>query len=158
MSLALALPTVAMLIGFPWFGLRANRPTAPADTLPVPWKSSSWLALENRLVLARMWPLLPDGSPTRLAFDPRQLRVTVQPDSGTISTLTAFGDVRLGQGTRLPLADYARQTSEEAFRRQWRARSRERVNVMGNQGTTSTSTGGLQFAFPSPLPRRVQSL
>src|SRR5436190_13790852 len=108
MSLGLS---VALLVNVPFFGkvdvrrlLRSHhRPTA-ADSLPPPWRHASMLALENQFVLAELPDLTPPGASLSLTVDPRDLHVSVDPDSGTLTIAPEFGDVSLGAGAELPLS------------------------------------------------------
>src|SRR6185295_8346158 len=81
---------------------RAKAAAVAADTLPVPWRPSWRLALENSFVQAGLRPI---GEPTgpvklNLAFDPRKLHVEVDPDAGTFRSTVEVGNVELGAGYR----------------------------------------------------------
>src|SRR5438093_4926708 len=133
MSLGLS---VSLLVNLPFFGhvdlkrlLRSRhaQPTA-ADSLPVPWRSASRLALENQFVLAELPDLTPPGALLRLNSDPRELHVAVDPDSGTLTAAPEFGDVTLGMGAAWPLNSYGGMMMSRNFRRAWEARSKSSLN------------------------------
>ncbi len=152
-----ALPALLLLIGFPHFGLKPRHVASPADTLPPPWKSSSRLALEDEFVLGRLSRLLPRPAGLQLRTDPRELRVTMDPDSGTVSVTERLGEVPLGPGSTRRLQDFSHETSQLTFQRLWADRSRQNLNLK-TQVTGQAPTSGFQFKLPSPLPPRVQSL
>ncbi len=152
-----ALPALLLLIGFPHFGLKPRHVTSPADTLPPPWKSASRLAIEDEFVLGRLSSLGPKWVRLDVRPDPRELRVSMDPDSGTVSVSEHLGEVPLGPGSSVSLQQYSRQTSRLTFQRAWADRSRQNINVKA-QSTGQSSTSGFQFKLPSPLPARVQSL
>jgi hypothetical protein len=160
----LTLPALTLLAGLsgipglPWLhGMKLRRPPAPpADTLPPQWKTASRLALENQFVRAALPRIRPAPVGLKLQYDPRRMRVGVDPDSGTVSAAPELGEVPLGRGSRQPLHDYAGDLTRETFRRQWAERtatylrSTPQARAAGGRGP-----GGLSF---KPLPRRVQSL
>jgi hypothetical protein len=152
-----ALPALFLLIGLPHFGLKPRVPASPADSLPPPWKSVSRLALEDQFVRGRLRPLRLRGAGLELRLDPRALRVTMNPDSGTVSTCERLGEVELGPGTSRTLQDYSRETSRLTYERLWRDRSLQNLNAKATTTGRSAPTG-LSFQLPSPLPPRVQSL
>ena len=152
-----ALPALLLLIGFPHFGLKPSRTAFPADTLPPAWKSASRLALEDQFVLGALRPLRLRGPGLGLHPDPRSLRVSMAPDSGTVSTSVRLGEVPLGPGAARSLLAYSHETRWLAFERQWRERSQRDLNTRA-EGSGKAATTGLSFKLPSPLPARVQSL
>ncbi len=159
MLTTLSLPALAFLISFPGFGLRHSREAFPADTLPPPWKPVSRLMLENQFVFSALPDLRRGPVGLKLTYDPRQLHVSVDPDSGTLRSVTEMGEVTLGRGSQRPLATFAEELGRRNFQRAWLERSRTSVNSLGSATPGSgASGGGLSFQFPSPLPRRVQSL
>jgi len=153
-----ALPALLLLIGFPHFGLKPSRTASPADSLPPAWKSASRLALEDQFVLGTLRPLRLHPPGLRLSPDPRSLRVTMDPDSATVSTSTRLGEVPLGPGAARPLSAFSRETGRLTFERLWLETSQRSINVKGEGSGRGASTTGLSFKLPSPLPARVQSL
>lgn len=159
MHSVLTLPAAVLLINFPGFGVKPAAAPAPVDTLPPAWKSHSRLALESQFVRAALPDLAPGGVGLRLAFDPRRLRLTADPDSGTLSAVPEVRDVAVGLPVRQSLDGYASELSERNFRDKWTETSRASINKSGpgTIGGTGTSQG-FAFRLPSPLPKRVQSL
>src|SRR5713101_2092435 len=103
---------LAGISGIPWlphFSLHRPKP-APADTLPPPWKSMSRLSLESRFVLYGLPDLGPAPAGLKVQTDPRRLQVSVDPDSGTISSVAQIGEFPLGPGARMPLALFSQET------------------------------------------------
>jgi hypothetical protein len=153
--------SVTLLVNVPVLGnigmprLRAKlRPTA-ADSLPPVWRHASRLALENQWVTAGLRPSLPGGA-IRPTSDPRQLRVSIDPDSGTLSVSPEMNDVRLGMAARVPLGEYAGHLTRRSFQRQWAQRSRDQINSLGSYSASTTDQRqGLTIGLPQ-LPRRVQ--
>ncbi|HEY6866316.1 MAG TPA: hypothetical protein VI792_03610, partial [Candidatus Eisenbacteria bacterium] len=145
----------------PHFSFRHPKQTATAaDSLPPPWKTASRLALESQFVMAGLPRLPVDATSLKVQSDPRQVNVSVDPDSGTISTVTQVGEFEVGPPAEISFARYAQLTARETFRRQWVQRSLQ--SLTSGTGATSTSPGsrpgGLSFQFPSPLPTKIQSL
>ncbi len=145
----------------PHFGLRRTPrpiPTA-ADSLPPPWKTASRLALESTIVRTGL-----GGPPTigaaRLTIqsDPRRVRVSMDPDSGTVSAVTEVGEFSVEPGAQVTLARYGAISARESFRRQWAARSQQSVATLANAPASIPRPTGLSFQFPSPLPPKIQSL
>ncbi|MBI5711756.1 MAG: cell surface protein SprA [Candidatus Eisenbacteria bacterium] len=151
-----SLPALIVLIGLPHFGFRGAHPPAPADTLPPAWKAASRLALEDQFVKGGLRPLVRGPVALRLNPDPRALRVTVDPDSGTVVSVTQLGELPLGPGVRRPFGAYAHELGQTTFQRLWLERTKQNIN--SRAGTSSAPRPGISFALPSPLPRRVQSL
>src|SRR5882672_7228335 len=95
----LLLPAVVFLIGIPGLsGLKLKRstPQVAADSLPPVWKTASLLAVEDQFVRPSLPSLVPKPYGLRLTYDPRKLRVMVDPDSGTLESVTEFGDIEVG--------------------------------------------------------------
>ena len=156
-----ALPALLLLFGFPHFGLKPSRTAFPADSLPPAWKSASRLALEDQFVLGTLRPLRlhPQGPQgLRLNPDPRALRVTMDPDSGTVSTSTRLGEIPLEPNATRSLSAFSRETGRLTFERLWLETSQRNINVKSEGSNRGAPTTGLSFKLPSPLPARVQSL
>ena len=66
---------------------------AVRDTIPPHWKPYSRLVLEDQFVHRSLAPLGTHRVGLKLQFDPRQYHVTVNPDSGTITTGTRLGEI-----------------------------------------------------------------
>src|SRR5262245_27319557 len=122
MPINLILPLVGSLLisfpglpGIPWkAGLKAlRRHPAVVDTLPPAWKPASRLALEDQFVRASLPSLVPRPIGLKTTYDPRQLRVGFDPDSGAVSATAEYGSVELGAGTRIPLAQFTHDLSRE---------------------------------------------
>jgi len=168
MFLALTLPLVGLLISIPGIpGL--GRPKLPhlrmphkavVDTIPPVWKPYSLLAVEDAYVFAALPALGPKTASFKITNDPRQLDVSVDTDSGTVSAVPELGEVPLGDAARVPFADYNRDLTWQNFRKVWTEKSRASVNAPAGQSVASASGAGngFSFALPSPLPKRVQSL
>lgn len=164
MSLVLTLPLVGLLIGFPGIpGLSKKIPKlrmphkAAVDTLPPVWKPYSLLALENEFVFAALPPIGSRTARFKIANDPRRLQVSVDADSGTLSAVPEMGEVPLGDAARVSFSQYGRELARQNFRKVWADRSRQSVNTLSGQAVAAR-TSGMSFGFPSPLPKRVQSL
>jgi len=129
-----------------------------ADSLPPPWKTSSRLALENRFVWSGLPPISPPNSPVRLApsLDPRRLRVTVDPVTGEYLSSVEVGEVRLGTGFRMAVADYSHTAMARLFRERWAERSKNNINSLGSNATAQRP--GLSLPIPVQLPQRIQSI
>ena len=145
---------------FPHFGLRHTpRPTpTAADSLPPPWKTASRLALESQFVRSGLGG--PVVGPVRLQVqnDPRRLRVTMDPDSGTVSSVTEVGEFSVEPGAQVTLTSYGSISAAETFRRQWAKSSQQRLGTLANTPASAPRSTGLSFQFPSPLPSKIQSL
>ncbi|MEK7824764.1 MAG: cell surface protein SprA [Candidatus Eisenbacteria bacterium] len=163
MSLALTLPLVGLLIGLPGIPGFSKLPKlrlprkAVVDTIPPVWKPYSLLALEDEFVFAALPPIGPRGARLKITNDPRRLQISVDPDSGTVSAVPEMGEVALGEAARVPFAQYSRDLARQNFRKVWADRSRQSVNTLAGQ-VVAPQRGGMSFALPSPLPKRVQSL
>ncbi len=156
MTLALTLPLVGLLIGLPGIpgipGLSKKLPKlrlphkAVVDTIPPVWKPHSLLVLENQFVFAAL-PRIGARAPAfKLTNDPRRLQITVDPDSGTVSAVTEFGEVTLGSAARMPLAEYHRDLARQNFQKVWTDRSRQSVNSVSGQAAAPPRGGR---AWPS---------
>ena len=157
----LSLPALAVLItlkGLPGFGIHRQAPVVLADSLPPAWRPVSRLALENDFVTSRLPDIVRERTGIRLSADPRTLRVSVDADSGTLSTGALVSSVPVGPPLRLTLDSYSGDLSRRNFERVWQRRSIEAINTRALSATPGSSGGGLSFKLPSPLPRRVQSL
>src|SRR5712664_3943271 len=104
MFLALTLPLVGLLIGLPGIpGLPHKLPRlrlphrAVVDTIPPVWKPYSLLAVEDAYVFAALPPLGPRIASFKITNDPRQLQISVDTDSGTVSAVPELGEVALGE-------------------------------------------------------------
>jgi len=160
MPISPTLPALAILItlkGLPGFGFHKAKP-APADTLPPPWRPVSRLNLENEFVTTALPPIIDGWSGFKLTFDPRSMRVDVDPDSGTVSAGALVNAVPVGPPLRLSFNAYADQLSRDNFERLWIQRSVQSINTRQAPTGSAATTGGLSFKLPSPLPKQVQSL
>ena len=143
---SLTLPAIALLAaisGLP--GLRglpmpaskeyakAKAAAAAADTLPVPWRPSWRLALENTFVLAGLSPIGRPYGPIKLlpAYDPRKELITVDPDSGTFRSVVQVGEIALGAGYRRPMDKFSHDLANRTFHEHWLDRSRRDINTLG---------------------------
>jgi len=168
MLTCLTLPAVTLLLGLsgvpglPWLPKFKLKRTPPpqADSLPPRWMTPSRLALENQFVRSALPPLQPSPVGLKLKYDPRRLRVGIDPDSGFVSAQPELGAVPLGAGTRQPLREYAGELTSRSFQRQWAERSAQYMLVQGAKSSAGPASPftGLSFKLPSPLPRRVQGL
>jgi hypothetical protein len=164
MLTSLTLPALALLISIPGLGklpgFRAKpRPSAAAvDTLPPAWKSASRLMLENQFVFGALSMPRTDVAGIRLGADPRQVRVTVDPDSDVISVARELGQIPIGQSARQSFGTYSRDMTWQTFQRQWQERSRQSINTLAPLGTPTTSGTGIQLKLPYALPKRIQGL
>src|SRR5215813_129132 len=137
MLTSLTLPALAFLIGIPGLGLlKHHRVAATPDTLPLPWKPATALALQDQFVFAGLPELRRQPWGIKLTYDPRHLAVSIDPDSGLLRTAV----------------DYGRRN----FTRLWEERTRSSVNTLAGSGSSSApKAGGLSFQFPSPLPPKI---
>lgn len=165
MSPALTLPLVGLLIGLPGIPGFKKLPKlrmpekAAVDTLPPVWKPYSLLAVENQYVFATLPPIGPPGTRLKVTNDPRRLQVSVDSDSGTVTTVAELGEVTLGNGTRTPMGQFHRELAYRSFRRAWDDRSRQSVNTLaGGSPIGSQRQGGLSFELPIHLPRIYSGL
>ncbi len=163
-GLLLGLPGIPKIPGLPGFGIKDLKKlrqghAAPLDSLPPSWKPASRLALENQFVKAGMRPLGPGPFGLRLTQDPRQLRVSFDPDSGAVRYATQLGDVTVGTAARMPLREFTHDLTRQNFTRLWNQRTMDVLRTSALSQTTTTATGtGLKFELPSPLPKRFQGL
>src|SRR4030095_13723992 len=152
----LVLPLVGLLISFPglptWSSLKKLRqkPAAPLDSLPPPWIPAYRLAIQDSFVLAQLPPLQPEVG-LKLSQDPRRLRVSFYPDSGTLSAVPEMGNVIVGESPRMTLEEYNRELTRLNFRRLWQERNRTAVNSLPGVGVP-TPTSGLNFQVPVQMP------
>ena len=164
---SLSVPALALLISvpglpglhLPGFGMKAHK-AAAADSIPMPWKPASLLALENELVLGAVAPILARaGGHIVMTGDTRRYRVQVDPDSGEVSIAQELGEVQLSPGARQNLSAYNGELLRATFRQQWQEKSRQSINSLGaNTAGTGATTTGLSFQLPGLLPRQVQNL
>jgi motility/secretion related protein SprA len=164
----LTLPLVGLLLAFPGIpglpGLSKIRlprkPAAALDSLPPAWKPASRLALEDRFVIAGLPPLGQGVVGFKLGYDPRRLRVRLDPDSGTVSVAAEVGNVELGGSPRVPLSQFSQETRRSTFQRMWTEKSRSSINNRaGIPGTpTPAASGPFHVEFPSPLPERIKGI
>jgi motility/secretion related protein SprA len=164
MSLALTLPLVGLLIGLPGIpGLSKKLPKlrlphkAVVDTLPPVWKPYSLLVLEDQFVFARLMPIGPKSTAFKVNNDPRRLEINVDPDSGTVSAVTAMGEVPVAGAARVPFAQYNRDLAWQSFSKAWTERSRQSVNTRSGPAVP-LQRGGRQFALPVTLPKAYTSI
>ena len=134
---------------------RAKAAAAAADTLPPPWKPSWRLALENTFLMAGLAPIGRLDGPIKLRteFDPRKMRVSVDPDSGIYTSVVEVGEVSLGAGYRRPLDLFSRELTARTLREHWRDRSRRDINTLGT-GTPIQHTG-ISVPIPVHLPGKI---
>src|SRR5437762_32532 len=120
--------------GLPGLGklIPRHHKAAPRDTIPPVWKPASRLALEDRFVHRNLAPLTPRrvGLKVQMGLDPRQFFVSIDPDSGTITSGTRLGEVPLGPQAMGSLTEYSRQATREAFQEAWRQTSLRNLNTM----------------------------
>ena len=120
MSPILSLPLALILVGLPHLpglpgvpglpkavkDIRKHLPrhVAPLDSLPPAWKPAPLLALENQFVRARLAAPRPGQDPwgLKFAYDPRQVRVSFDADSGTVRYATGLASVEVGEASRAP--------------------------------------------------------
>src|SRR5215831_4562107 len=118
MPISPTLPALAILItlkGLPGFGLLRQKP-ALADTLPPPWRPVSRLTLENDFVTTSLPSIVDGWTAFKLTFDPRSMRVDVDPDSGTVSAGALVNAVPIGPPLRLSLNSYADELDRKSTR------------------------------------------
>ena len=137
---------------------KAKAEAVAADTLPLPWKPSWKLALENRIVLAGLMPIGSLQGPVKLqqAVDPRRVRVSVDPDSGVYRTAVEVGEVTLVPSYRSTLGVFSREYSQQRFREKWLETSRQSVNSLGSN--TPMQSTGLSLPIPVRLPQRIRNI
>src|SRR5947209_2594611 len=163
MLATLALRALVVLISFPGlshFGFHRHKP-APRDTIPPTWKPATRLALEDQFVRRSLLPLNPRPVSLHMVGDPRSYFVQINPDSGTITSGTRFGEFPVAPEATGSLAEYSREATREAFQQSWREASIRGLNSLGSATPASPGANGrqgLSFQFPSPLPQRIQSL
>ncbi|HXS83073.1 MAG TPA: cell surface protein SprA, partial [Methylomirabilota bacterium] len=137
---------------------RAKAAAVAADTLPPPWRPSWRLDLENSFVQAGLRPIGEPYGPVKLnlAFDPRKLRIEVDPEAGTFRSSVEVGDIALGAGYRQPLSRFSRDFASKSFRDRWLASSRANVNTLGS--ATPIPRSGLSLPIPVRLPSKIASI
>src|SRR5215471_1172963 len=137
---------------------RAKAAAVAADTLPVPWRPSWRLALENSFVQSGLRPIGDPQGPIKLqtAFDPRSIRVDVDPEAGTFRSSVEVGDVPVAASYRRPLAQYARAFSTKSFHDRWLDSNRRNVNSFGSN--TPLEHTGLSLPIPVKLPTPLTSI
>src|SRR5215471_4365491 len=137
---------------------RAKAAAVAADTLPLPWRPSWRLALENSFVQSGLQPIGDPNGPIKLqiASDPRRLQIEVDPDSGTFRSSVEVGDVSLGTGYRKPLSQFARDYAAKSFHDHWLANARQNVNSLGS--ATPVAHTGLSLPIPVHLPSKLTSI
>jgi Motility related/secretion protein len=161
---AVALVVLVGIPGLPGLSLpKFGKRKVPADSVVTMWTNPSRLALRNEFVLGAVEPTLEmaDGSGRiRMNVEPRQVRVRVDPDSGEVIVTREHGEVALGFASRQSLNEYSRDLVAASFQRQWRDRSRQDINSLGQftKQTGGLEGTGLQFTMPGLLPKQVQSL
>jgi Motility related/secretion protein len=149
-------------VPLPRFGAKRAQPTA-ADSLPPTWRHASRLALENHFVDGRLAPL--DTGESNLGYtrlqllaDPRSLHIDVDPDSGTVATTAALGDVDLGFEGRRTLSAYSADFMRQNFERRWADLSRKNINSLGDATPQTAQRQGLSFQLPVTMPRGVSNI
>lgn len=137
---------------------KAKAAAVAADTLPVPWKPASRLALERQFLQIGLDPIGRPFGPIKLLplYDPRKARVSVDAEAGSYRNVSEVGEVTLGAGYRRPLTMFALDYAERNFRDRWQDRSRREVNNLGS--ATPQQRTGLSVPIPVRLPSPVQSL
>ena len=128
-AVLLALPGIPHIPGLPNFGMKdlnrlRHKTAAPLDSLPPAWKNASLLALEDQFVQAALPDLAPEPVGMAINPDPRQLRVSFDPDSSVVLYSTQVGDFTVGEATRMPLADYSHDLTRRTFKRLWAEKTR----------------------------------
>src|SRR5258708_2781885 len=161
LAVLMALSGIPGLKGLPFFGGKhrqeARAQAAAADTLPPLWKHAARLAPEHSLVSAGMRPIgLPYQIRLQTAYDPRKLRIDVDPAEGRYMSSVEIGDVELGTGTRQPLEQQAHASVSQSFADAWRDRSRRDVNTLGTN--TPLAHTVLSLPIPGQFPHAVASV
>src|SRR5215472_3673981 len=137
---------------------KAKAAAVAADTLPVPWRPSWRLAMDNSLVQSGLRPIGDLQGPVKLnqAYDPRSLRVDVDPDSGIFTSSVEVGDVPVAATYRRPLSQYARAFATKSFHDRWLDNNRRNVNSLGSN--TPLEHTGLSLPIPVHLPSKLSSV
>jgi hypothetical protein len=138
---------------------RARAEAVAADTLPVPWKPSWRLALENHFVQAGLAPIGVPQGPIRLQpqADPRRVRVSVDPVLGTYRSTVEVGEVTVAHSYVRPMDQFSTDQVARTFRERWSENARRNVNTLGKD-TPTQRTGGLSLPIPVRLPQRLSSI
>ncbi|HET9326525.1 MAG TPA: hypothetical protein VFQ05_07130, partial [Candidatus Eisenbacteria bacterium] len=160
-ALLLAWPGLPKLPGLPGLGdLKKLRQKAapPLDSLPPAWKPVSRLALENHFVRAVLPPIPSGPAGIKLNSDPRQLRVSFEPDSGVVRYTTEVGEFSVAEPTRVPIETFTQEMTRRNFQRLWADRTRTGLAAGPAATTAAKPTGGLTFEFPSPLPSYAKGI
>ena len=137
---------------------KARAEAVAADTLPLPWKPSWRLALENRFLMAGLVPIGPPQGPIKLlpVYDPRRVKVTIESDSGSYRSAMEVGEVTLVPTYRRPLNQFTRELTTNTFRERWADNARRNVNSLGS--ATPAQRTGLSLPIPVRLPQRLSSI
>src|SRR5215471_17629028 len=137
---------------------RAKAAAVAADTLPPPWRPSWRLALENSFVQSGLRPIGDPQGPIKLqtAFDPRSIRVDVDPEAGTFRSSVEVGDIPVGASYRKPLSQFAKDFAAKSFHDRWLDNSRRNVNSLGS--ATPVQHTGLSLPIPVRLPSKLTSI
>ena len=137
---------------------KAKAAAVAADTLPVPWRPSWRLALENSFVQSGLRPIGDPQGPIKLqtAFDPRSLRVDMDPETGIFTSSAEVGDVPVGATYRKPLSQFAKDFAAKAFHDRWLDNSRRNVNSLGS--ATPVAHTGLSLPIPVHLPSKLTTV
>src|SRR5262245_57792987 len=137
----------------------AKAQAVAADTLPIPWKPSWRLALENHFVMAGLSPIgRREGGSLKLQaqYDPRRVRVSVEPDSGIYRSTVEVGEVKVSASYRRTLDQFTAEYSARSFRERWLDHSRRNLNSLGKD--TPVQKTGLSLPIPVKLPQRLTSI
>src|SRR5215831_5538604 len=137
---------------------KAKAAAVAADTLPPPWRPSWRLAIENSFVQSGLPPIGAPQGPIKLnvAYDPRSLRIDVDPDSGTFLSSAEVGDVIVGATYRKPLSQFAKDFAAKSFHDRWLDSSRRNVNSLGSN--TPLEHTGLSLPIPVRLPSKLTTI
>jgi len=137
---------------------KAKAAAVAADTLPVPWRPSWRLALENSFVQSGLRPIGNPQGPIKLqtAYDPRSLRVDVDPDAGTFRSSVEVGDVQVTASYLKPMSQFAKDFAAKSFHDRWLDSSRRNVNSLGTN--TPLEHTGLSLPIPVRLPSKLTSI
>ena len=137
---------------------KAKAAAVAADTLPLPWRPAWRVTLERDFTSFSLRPIGQPYGPIKLlpTYDPRKLRVSIDPDSGAYRSRVEVGEVPLGVGYREGLDLFARDYTRTTLRERWQERSRREVNNLGS--ATPVQKTGISVPLPVRLPQRVQSI
>jgi hypothetical protein len=161
LGLLMALSGIPGLKALPGLkGLTRHKPVlTAADSLPPAWRPASRLAIDRLIVRPGLPRFGRQAGQLTLnnMFDPRKVRIAVDPDSGSYSSAVEVGDMRLGAAYRTSLGKFGSQSMTDLYRDRWMERSRRDVNSLGTNATTSAHTG-LSLPIPVQLPRIATSI